>query len=387
MKLLHICLASFYIDNYSYQENMLPKYHKDLGFDVEILASLDSFDEQGKMCYLKEATSYLNEYNIPVTRLNYRKGRVNRKLRLYQGTYEALVKIKPEIIFIHGCQFHDIRKVIKFLKQNPNVKVYVDNHADFSNSATNWLSKHFLHSLIWKQCAHLINPYTTKFYGVLPARVDFLKDVYGLPEEKIELLVMGADDEKVKQAKEREEINNLRDKYNVNQNDFLIVTGGKIDNAKRQTLILMDAVKHLNNSNIKLLVFGSIIDELKEELTSLVDGNKIQYVGWIQSEEAYNYFAAADLVVFPGRHSVLWEQAVGVGVPCVFKHWEGTTHVDVDGNCEFIYNDSLEEITTILESLINNPKKVEFMKKLSETKGSAQFSYLQIAKKSIQLES
>lgn len=27
MKILHICLASFYIDNYSYQENLLPKFH------------------------------------------------------------------------------------------------------------------------------------------------------------------------------------------------------------------------------------------------------------------------------------------------------------------------------------------------------------------------
>ncbi len=30
MKIVHMCLGCFYPDNYSYQENMLPKYHKEM---------------------------------------------------------------------------------------------------------------------------------------------------------------------------------------------------------------------------------------------------------------------------------------------------------------------------------------------------------------------
>ena len=58
-----------------------------------------------------------------------------------------------------------------------------------------------MHKIIWRKCAHLIEPYTTKFYGVIPGKSRFSKNVYKLPEEKVELLVMGADDEKVKEAK------------------------------------------------------------------------------------------------------------------------------------------------------------------------------------------
>ena len=50
MKIVHLCLASFYPDNYSYQENLLPKFHKELGYDVEVIASTQSFDEYGKVC-------------------------------------------------------------------------------------------------------------------------------------------------------------------------------------------------------------------------------------------------------------------------------------------------------------------------------------------------
>ena len=48
MKVVHLCLGSFFPDNYSYQENMFPKFHKQLGYDVEVIASLVSFDKNGK---------------------------------------------------------------------------------------------------------------------------------------------------------------------------------------------------------------------------------------------------------------------------------------------------------------------------------------------------
>src|SRR5690625_2302741 len=186
VKVLHLCLGNFYIDNYSYQENMLTKYHKKLELDVEIIASLVSFDENGKTILLNNGSTYINENSIPVTRLEYKKSLASKRLRRYSGTYNAIEKAKPNIIFIHGCQFMDIDQVVKYAERNPKVKIYVDNHADFSNSARNWLSKNILHKIIWRRCAHLIEPFTDKFYGVLPARVDFLRDMYKLPKDNIE---------------------------------------------------------------------------------------------------------------------------------------------------------------------------------------------------------
>ena len=60
MKIVHLCLASFYPDGYSYQENLLPKFHKELGLDVEVIASTQSFDKDGRICYLNKTGSYIN---------------------------------------------------------------------------------------------------------------------------------------------------------------------------------------------------------------------------------------------------------------------------------------------------------------------------------------
>lgn len=165
----------------------------------------------------------------------------------------------------------------------------------------------------------------------------------------------------------------------------MIVTGGKIDEAKKQTLLLMEAVNRIENQNVKLLVFGSVINELKEEVQRLADGRKVKYIGWIQAEDSYKYFAAADLAVFPGRHSVFWEQVVGLGIPLIVKHWEGTTHVDLGGNCEFLTEDSVDEIKSKIEFLLENPGKYADMKKVAETTGMDVFSYEKIARRSIGL--
>lgn len=383
-KVVHICLCGPVTDGFTYQDNLLPKYHKRLGHNVSVITSKYIWNSNGELD-IDSRSIYDNEFGIKTIRLdNKYKTNINSKFKQYKNLKIILELEKPDVLFIHGIQFLDVRNIVKHLKKNPNVTVFVDNHADFSNSATTWLSKNILHKIFWKYQAKLIEPFTKKFYGVLPARVEFLRNVYGLPENKIELLVMGADDDKVQESNNLRLVNSIRTKYGISKDDFLIITGGKIDNSKKQTMTLMKAVRELPNEYVKLIVFGSVIPELKAEFQELVDGNKVQYIGWIKSEESYNYFSTADLVVFPGRHSVLWEQAVGMGIPLIVKYWEGTTHVDVGGNCEFIYEESFDAIYQILSNVIGDKNKYQTMKKVASSNSSQQFLYSSIAKKSIQ---
>ncbi|MGH2101173.1 glycosyltransferase family 4 protein [Aerococcus urinaeequi] len=383
MKITHIALCGNVTDGLSYQDNLLPKYHHRLGYEVSMITSKFIWDTAGGIA-IDDRSEYINEYGIKTIRLENKSSLfIDKKFRRYKDLIRTLEREEPDIIFIHGVQFLDIYKVVGYLKTNKNVRVFVDNHADFSNSANNWISKNILHKQIWKRCAQYIEPYTTKFFGVLPARVDFLKEMYQLPEEKIELLVMGADDDQIKRTVERDSRSKIRNRYNIEQDTFLIVTGGKIDAAKRQILLLMESVKLLENKNIKLLVFGSVISELKKDVENLSDGNIIQYIGWISSEESYEYFSAADLVVFPGRHSVFWEQVAAQGVPMLLKWWEGTTHLDFGGNVQFLMEDSTQEIKNLIEELYKDRTKYELMQLKATSENKNIFLYSKIANKSL----
>ncbi len=269
----------------------------------------------------------------------------------------------------------DMDIVVKYLRRHPEVRVYVDNHCDFSNSGTNFLSENILHKLLWKHTAHMIEPYATKFYGVLPVRVDWLINMYGLPKEKCELLVMGADDDKVQEAFEGGWRVKIRQQYGISPDDFLIMTGGKIDAWKTQTLLLMEAVKKINNPAVKLLVFGSVTPELKDKVNALADGKKVQYIGWVKSEDTYHYWAACDLAVFPGRHSVMWEQVAGMGIPMICKYWSGTTHVDLGGNVVFLQQDSIDLLYGCIIKITENQEVYGKMKDAA-VKGKECFSYI-----------
>lgn len=410
-KIVHIMLAGPVTDGWNYQDNLLTKYHRRLGADVTMITSEWIWGEDGKLTKFPK-TNYYNESNVKVIRLPIKgKDKWSRKFKTFENVYESICEENPDVLFVHGVSFMDIDAVVKYIKERRaeektirkdvngemggHLVVYVDNHSDFSNSGTNWISRNILHKIIWRSKAKKIEPYTKTFFGVMPSRVDWLTDMYGIPKHKCDLLIMGADDDKILEAKEKNAREMIRRKYGIAEDEFLIMTGGKIDQAKRQTLFLMEAVRKLVQENtskatcdkkqlskLRLIVFGSVEPELKEEVQKLADGTIVQNIGWIKSDESYDYFSAADLVVFPGRHSVYWEQVVGMGIPMVCKYWKGTTHVDIGGNVKFLEEDSVETIEKCLVNLLEADKKeYRKMKEIASSDKAKGFSYFDIAKK------
>lgn len=389
MKVVHLCLCGLYNEGWSYQDNLLPLYHKLLGNEVTVIATPFVSDvSDGGIKYFG-AETYVDRNGVEVIRLPQVfscKSKKLFKIRKYKGLYRELCNAKPDVIFIHGCQFLDIYTVKKYLKRHPEVTAYMDNHADFSNSAQGWFSYHIMHRIIWKRGAQAILPYIKIYYGVLPARVDFIRKMYDVPGSKTKLLVMAADDRLVEKYDNLANKKEIREQYRVNEDDFLIVTGGKIDHAKRQVLLLIQAVKKIaaQGRKVKLLVFGSIVDDMKSKVMELINDSSVQYIGWLDVEASYRVFAATDLACFPGRHSVFWEQVAGQGIPMLVKYWEGTTHVDVGGNCKFLMNDTEKEIYEKLMEIIDNKVVYEKMRKIAVEKGKETFSYRRIAQESIE---
>lgn len=380
MKVVHLCLSCFFIDNYSYQENMLPKYHVKMGHDVTVIASLVSFNKEGKPCLLPSPSVRMDEDGYKVIRLAYKEPvRINKVLRKYQGLYETLVAENPDVIFTHGVAFADAVVVVKYLKENPHVKLYGDHHGDYINSATNFWSKHVLHKIIWRHYAKMLEPYLTKCYGVTPMRCRFLKEMYHLNPRIIEFLPMGVDDEAI--PSNRDEVrHSVRAELGVPDDAFLIMTGGKIDQRKN-THVLLEAIRGINNSNLHLVICGVLAPEM-EYLKSQFNA-QVHYLGWCNAKRVMDCMVAADLACFPGTHSTLWEQAVGVGLPSVLKRWNEMTHMSVNDNCIFVKGEDVDELQQVLEKMLS---KDFYGQQISKAEVAAtSFLYSDIAKKAIEL--
>lgn len=382
MKILHICLATNYTEGYGYQENILPYFHMKDGHDVVIFASNMMFDKNFHFTK-RPAIEYVNAYNIKVKILE--KSEYSKLWFLkrdFMGLFGYIVMESPDIIFVHGPQFISLKDIKKYKKQHPEVKVFIDNHADYYNTRVKKLRKKIAHWFFYGHTMRSMSKNVEMFWGVTPWRCDFLHRMYGVPKEKIGLLVMGGNDEKIDFENLENIKKGIRQKYDIANDDFLIITGGKIDKTKNIHL-LVDAVKAIGRDNVKLLVFGQPTNEFEEEFLSHVnDAESIRYIGWIDSDSVYDYFLASDLCVYPGTHSVLWEQSCACGLPGIYKSWEGMHHVDVEGSALFLKNDTVEEIKHKLLDLLDNPEQYERMKKAA-MQGRTVFSYRELSKRAI----
>lgn len=378
MKIAVICLGDAYNEGLGYQENLLSKYQAKEN-EVYLLANRFEIDKNGT--YKKVAISeYINKDGVHVKRLDFRFSEsTSRIFHDYKGLYEQLEKIKPDLIFSHSVQYYNILDLVKYKKKYNDVVIEADNHADFTNSAMNPLTKLF-HKLVWRNILNKAKNYIDIFYGVTESRCEFLTDFYGLDKDKVELLVMGVDDE----VRETSMTNTFktRTKYNPD-NKFLILTGGKIDVYKKETINLLKAFNELNDDNLKLIIFGSLQDELKDDFYNNL--GKAQYIGWKNQNEITDLICISDLAIYPGRHSVLWEQTLGCGIPMIVKDIYGTHHIYAKGSSLILDDLSIKGIKNALENVLSNDKK-EYKKMLEAAReyGYKQFSYKQIAERTIE---
>lgn len=386
MKIVHLCLDCFYIEGMEYQENVLPRKHRQLGYDVEVITSPFCFDGRGNV-FERATEEYINKDDVKVTIIPYdsRFGKYGKNYKIFSDLYERLNTSKPDIVFCHGAQFNGIGGIIKYLKQYPMVKFYLDSHVDYVNSPiTTWKSRLLQRYYSgWKY--RRLAPYCQRIWCTLPLRVKYVKEVYRVRSEKVELLVMGGDVNKISSL-EREQIRDrVRDKYKVGRSTFLVVSGGKIDSRKNIHL-LMEAVSKISHKEIKLLVFGEPNQEVRSLIKPFEKSDNIVMLGWLNPDDCYDLFFAADLAVFPGTHSVLWEQACACGLPAVFRGTRGQNHIDLGGNCQYLYEDDAEEIAEVLLRIIDDDALYQKMKTVALEKGFDTFSYMEIAKKAIGLK-
>ena len=64
MKIVHICLSGPYSDGYSYQENMLARFHKKSGYEVDIITSVLHLDDDGICSEFDSGSRYVDDHGV-----------------------------------------------------------------------------------------------------------------------------------------------------------------------------------------------------------------------------------------------------------------------------------------------------------------------------------
>ena len=314
-------LCDFYNESLEYQENLLVKYYRKQGHEVMVVASTfesvfdyynDRHDKQ------QAARDYLDQ-GARILKLPYRYNVLNR-LRAYPRLDRHLEDFRPDLIFVHDIMLN-LPECLRYVKRHPACRMILDYHADYSNSGKNWLSLKVLHGVIRKHFLDRARPHLSRIFPIVPAGATFLHEVYGVPHSEMEVLPLGADTDLGEAVRAEGARAKLRAELGVPDEAVVVFTGGKLDPLKR-TEDLIAAVRQLAPSYpVHLLIVGEAGANhrtYKASLLAAADGaTNIHFRGWQNARGVYAHLDAADLAIFPASQSILWQQAISMGLPLI----------------------------------------------------------------------
>jgi glycosyltransferase involved in cell wall biosynthesis len=376
MKILHMMLSSFYIDNYSYQENILPKQNAEDGHEVMIIASTESFIDNQRSGYVASGI-YTNRDGIEVRRLPYStclpRGLMN-KVRSYSGVYAIVEEFGPDVILFHGSAAWELLTVARYKRNHPDVRFFMDSHSDRINSGTNFFSKWLLHRIFYRSIIQRVIPYLDRVFYISLEAKDFLADNYGVPDSIMEFfplggLVLDEGERKKKRDAKRLELN-LKD------DDILFIHTGKMDALKRTESILK-AFSAVQDGKLRLVLIGSIPDEIRTRIDPLIQAdNRVSFLGWKNAEDLLDYLCACDMYVQPGSQSATMQNAMCVyAAVMLYPH---RSHIPyLDGNGYFVK--SIEDMSQCFQKISRNPGDLEIMRRNSERLAKGILDYRRLA--------
>lgn len=366
MKILMLC--DFFNENLEYQENLLVKYYVKHGHTVTVVAStFDSvFDYYGDKHDNKVSGKTYQHDGATIIKLPYRYNIINR-LRAYTRIDQILADHAPDLIYVHDIMLN-FPECIKYMKNHPDCRMIMDYHADYSNSGNKALSLKVLHGIIRKRFLDQARPYLSRIFPVVPAGMRFLHEIYKVPLADMEVLPLGADTDLGAEIKLGQAGPKLRQAFGIPSNEMVIFTGGKLTPAK-QTQLLIEAVKQRSGPPIHLMIVGEASPEdaaYKQQLVELAgDRPNIHFLGWVGRVDIYKYLDMADLAVFPASQSVLWKQAISMGLPLIVGNTghQDISYLNLEDNIIILQKEEIrtDRIASAIGSVIDNPRRLREM--------------------------
>lgn len=364
MKVLMLC--DFFDESLNYQENVLSKYYVKYGHEVIVVTSTFTsvFDFINDRYDVKSVASDYVANGVRIIRLPYRLNWLNR-VRRFAPLHALLEAEQPDLVFAHDIMLN-MTDAIPYLRRNTQARMIMDYHADYSNSGKNWLSLKVLHGIIRKRVLDRARPHLQRIFPIVPASAQFLREVYRVPDHEMELLPLGADLDLSRQVEDSMAGAVLRQRYGIASDALVIFTGGKLAPAKR-TELLVQAFATMPDPSLRLVVAGDAAPNdqaYKRQLEERVSADpRVILTGWLDAHDLLAHLDMADLAVFPASQSILWQQAIGMGLPLVIGEpmaWPGgrqdVSYLNRYGNITLVERDAdpIDGLATQLRQLLSD---------------------------------
>jgi 1,2-diacylglycerol 3-alpha-glucosyltransferase len=366
MKILMLC--DFYHESLEYQEQLCAKFYVKHGHAVTVVTSTHEsvFDYMADRHDNQRPARTYEHGGVKIIRLPYRYNILHR-LKAFQTLDGLLAAEAPDLIFVHDIMLN-LPDCVRYLKQHARARMIMDYHADYSNSGKNLVSRQILHGVCRKWFLDRARPHFSKIFPVVPASATFLHQIYAVPYSEMELLPLGADLEAVAAVRRSDARQTLRAKFGIGANDVVIFTGGKLTPAKK-TELLLAAADQLRQFPLHIIIVGQAGAEdvtYGDEITRLAAADpRVRMVGWLDQDALNRHLAMADIAVFPASQSILWQQAIAMGLPLVVGDTghQDISYLNTEDNIVILRNQEIraDRLAAVIGDIIGDPGRMRAM--------------------------
>lgn len=354
---------------------MLVLKHVEMGCDVLVLASTETYNSKMQLDYLSPS-EYTGREGAKVIRVPYSKILpffFMKKIRAYLGVNKILEDFKPDVIMFHGPCAWELLVVTKYVKRH-GIKLYVDSHEDKNNSARSWISYILLYKFFYVPIIRKCRNYVNKFLYISYESKLFCNNIYGLSDGELEFYPLGGivfNDVEYKNRRDKS-----RYELDVNSDDIVFFQSGKFDKQKK-LLQSLKAFKETSASNVRLFIAGGFDEEIECEALELIHSDKrIQYLGWVDPEQLQNLLCCADVYVQPGSQSATLQMSIcarcAVIIDDVISH-----RFIIKNNGVFVKNN--KDLQQAYQDLIDSPTKIAEMSRFSLEYAKENLDYQKLA--------
>lgn len=316
-----------------YQINIVSKYWVKNGHEVIIVApEVEKLPERLSVFFGKENIAerdrqYEKMYGVKIIRWPihaYISGRA-----IYKGGLMKAVKdLKPDVLYPHGCD--NIGCMLSLLNRKKiGCPIVSDSHM-VEMAAVNKFRKYF-HFFYRKVFAPIV--IKEQVPVIRPQDDPYVEKHLGIPLAQAPFISFGSDtmlfhpDEEVKKR--------LRKEFGINDESFVVVYAGKLDESKGGKL-LAEAFKEKlkTEKEVVLLVVGDCVGEYGEEVEKIFSDseNKIIRVSTKKYSELPEYYQVADISVFPRQCSLSFFDVQACALPVVSEDNEVNVERNVNHN-------------------------------------------------------
>lgn len=367
MKIVMLC--DFYQESLEYQEQLCARFYVRHGHDVTVVTSTHEsvFDYMADRHDNRRPARTYEHAGVKIVRLPYRYNIVHR-LKAFRPIDDLLEAEQPDLIFLHDIMLN-APDCIRYLRRHPRARMIMDYHADYSNSGKNLVSRAILHGVCRKWFLDRARPHLSRIFPIVPASATFLHEIYKVPFSEMELLPLGADTEAAAAVLASDARQRVRTALGIEANDIVLFTGGKLTPAKR-TDMLIAAVGGLTSPRLHVVIVGETGEahaaygaELRQMAARAA---RVHMVGWLNQQGLLDHLAAADLAVFPASQSILWQQAIAMGLPLIVGDTGGQdiSYLNTQGNIIILQQDEIREdrLTAAIAEVIGDPGRMRAMR-------------------------